>query len=329
MKLKFVVLFLFQVLTHTVFAQKAKVEYLSNLPYDKYELNTGRDTITFYLSVSQTRSNLPLIVFVQGSGMNSLFTKSASGEIRPEYGHMSWYTAGKEKYRVLIVEKPGVRYLQSGPSKIFDKKFSLESFSSAIVDAVNYVLKNEKIDTGRVLVAGHSEGGIVAARVAGMMEAKITSVAIMAGEGLSQLYSLYKFADDGTFFNTKEHDMPTAAQRIHYLTDTWKDILSDPENTDKKFWGFTYLRWSSMLKTSVINELADYNGRILIAQGTEDKAVYPETAIAAYTSFLSKGKDVELKLIEQADHSFNIRGKPKASDGWLSVIEKTIVWFNK
>lgn len=313
-------------LTNSLYAQKAKIEFLPNLPYDKYELKTDNDTITFYLSVTSSKSNLPLIVFVQGSGMNSLFTKSQTGEIQPEYGHMTWYSAGQEKYRILIVEKPGVKYLQYGPSKIFDQKFSLESFSNSIVDAVDYTTQNEKIDTTRVLIAGHSEGGIVAARVASLMKGKISNVAIMSGEGLSQLYSLYKFADDGTFFNTKEHNMPTSDQRIKYLTDKWKDILANPNSTDKTFWGFTYLRWSSMLRTSVIEELANYNGEILIVQGTLDKAVYPENAISSYTALLSKGKRVQVELIENADHSFNISDKP-AIDGWKSVIENIIKWF--
>lgn len=314
-------------LTNSLFAQKAKIEFLPNLPYDKYELKTDKDTITFYLSVTSNKSNLPLIVFVQGSGMNSLFTKSQNGKIQPEYGHMTWYSAGQEKYRILIIEKPGIKYLQSGPSKIFDRKFSLESFSNNIVEAVNYTTQNEKIDTTKVLIVGHSEGGIVASRVANLMKGKISNVAILAGEGLSQLYSLYKFAEDGTFFNTKEHNMPTSDQRIKYLTDKWKDILAYPNSTDKMFWGFTYLRWSTMLKTSVIDELTNYNGKILIVQGTSDKAVYPENAIASYTVLLSKGKQVELNLIEKADHSFNISDKQNL-DGWKFVIEKIIKWFD-
>lgn len=317
----------FLLLTNSFFAQKAKIEFLPDLPYDKYELKTDKDTVTFYLSVSSKKESLPLIVFVQGSGMNSIFTKSETGKIRPEYGNMTWFDAGKENARILVVEKPGVKYLQTGASKNFDRKFSLESFSKAIVDAVNYTIQNEKIDKSKILIAGHSEGGVVASRVANLMKDKISNVAIMAGEGLSQLYSLYKFADDGTFFNTKEHNMPTSDQRIKYLTNKWKDILANPTNTDKMFWGFTYLRWSSMLRTSVIDELANYNGKILIIQGTADKAVYPDSAISSYTALLSKGKQVELKLIEKADHSFNIADKPDI-DGWKFAIESIIKWFN-
>ncbi|MEJ7671715.1 MAG: Mbeg1-like protein [Chitinophagaceae bacterium] len=157
------------------------------MPYNKYELKTTKDTITFYLSVTSIKENLPLIVFVQGSGMNSLFTKNQNGQIRTQYGHMSWFDAIQEKYKILIIEKPGVKYLQTGESKIFDKKFSLESWSNTIIDAINYVSHNEKINKSKIFIAGHSEGGVVAARVAHLMKDKISNIVVMAGEGPSQL----------------------------------------------------------------------------------------------------------------------------------------------
>lgn len=320
-------LLFFLLISSSIYAQKAKVEFLPNFPYDKYELKTENDSITFYLSVSSLKEKLPLIIFVQGSGSNSLFTYK-NNQIRPEYGHMTWFGVALEKYRILIIEKTCVNYLQTGASKKFDEKFSLENWSKTIVDAINYVIQNEKIDSNKILIAGHSEGGIVASRVANLMKDKISNVAIMAGEGPSQLYSLFKFADDGTFFNTKEHNMPTSQERINYVKEKWADILADPNNTEKKFWGFTYLRWSSMLKTSVIDELSNYDGKILILQGTADKAVYPESAIVSYTSLLSKGKSVELEFIKNADHSFNITDKPEI-DGWKMVIEKMLDWFTK
>lgn len=325
--MKFKILFIFLFLTNSIFAQKAKIDFLPNQPYDKYELTSENDSLTFYLSVTSHKEDLPLIVYIQGSGMSSLFVEQ-NKKITPTLGHMTWFSVGQEKYRILIVEKPGIKYLQTGQSKSFDQNFSLENWSNRIVNAINYVTEHEKINKQKILVVGHSEGGVVASRVANLMKDKISNVAILAGNGATQLYSLYKLADDGTFFNTKEHNMPTSEQRLSYLKEQWKNILSEPNNTEKKFWGFTYLRWSSFLKTSVMEELSDYNGRILLLQGTSDKAVYPETATIAYTTLLTKGQNVELEFIENADHSFNILDKPQI-DGWKMVIEKTINWFNE
>src|SRR5690606_34995635 len=214
----------------------AKIDFLPNQPYDKYELNSENDSLTFYLSVTSHKEDLPLIVYIQGSGMSSLFVEQ-NKKINPTLGHMTWFSVGQEKYRILIVEKPGIKYLQTGQSKSFDQNFSLENWSNRIVNAINYVTEHEKINKQKILVVGHSEGGVVASRVANLMKDKISNVAILAGNGATQLYSLYKLADDGTFFNTKEHNMPTSEQRLSYLKEQWKNILSEPNNTEKKFWG--------------------------------------------------------------------------------------------
>lgn len=315
-------------LTHAALGQQAKVEFLPDHPYDKYELVVGEDSLTYYLSVSSKEGKLPLLVYVQGSGMNSLFTRSPDGRIRHEYGHMTWFDVAQEQCRILIVEKPGVKYLQAGGSASFDGRFSLESWSSTIIQAIDHTTKHAQIDPTRIHLVGHSEGGVVAARVARVLQDRIAQVAILAGEGPSQLFSLYAFAEDGTFFNSPEHGMPTPEERVKYVTDAWKEILADPNSTEKKFLGFTYRRWSSMLGTSVIEELLNFPGRILLVQGTADKNVHPASATIAYTTLLSKGKDVSLYLIENADHSFNLLDQPGV-DGWKMVLEKTLHWFDE
>lgn len=305
-------------------AQKALIETVPNQPYQKYELKKGRDTVTYYLSVTSQKEKLPLLVYIQGSSINSHFAQK-NNKIVPTSGHDAFEEVTRNKYRILIIEKPGVNYLQKGASSSFDQKFSLENWSKNIVTAIDNVMKNEKIDPEKVMLVGHSEGGVVAARVAKLLRNKVSHVTIMAGEGPSQLYSLYKFAEEGIFFNTKEHNMPTVAERINYVYGKWNDILADPTSTEKKFWGFTYLRWSSLAGTSVIEELSDFHGRILLLQGTADKSVYPESAVIAYNSLRSKGRKVELLQINNADHSFNIKNQPEV-DGWKMAIEKIISW---
>ena len=308
------------------YAQHAQIDKIPGQPYYKYELTTSEIKSTFYLSEVKTDEVLPLIVYIQGSGSSSLF-ENHNGKVISTAGHITWVDACQSKYRILIVEKPGVDFLQKERSGYFDQVFSLESWSQRIVKVILYVAKHEHIDTSKILVAGHSEGGIVASRVANLMTDMISHVAILAGEGPSQLYSLYRFAQDGTFFNTLEYNLPSDSLRINYLMDVWYDILSNPTSTEKKFWGFTYLRWSSMLRTSVIDELSNYNGNIFLLQGSADKTVHPESATIAYVALLSIGKKIRLEIIENADHSFNLMDKPD-EDGWKHAIELILSWFN-
>lgn len=313
--------------------QYAAGQVLSNLhvprqPYNKYIIkeSVANDSITFYLSGFSAQVRLPMVVYIQGSGNSSLFIKGGTGQISPTSGHISWAYAAKDRAKLLIIEKPGVHFLDGRETNpAFDKKFSLESWACSIEQVINYVIKNEKIDTTKIMIAGHSEGGLVAARVAKELGKRITHVSILAGEGPSQLYSLYRFAESGVFFDSPNS---TAEQRIDSLIRTWKNIVADPVSTTKKFWGFTFLRWSSFLKTSVEEEFNDYNGKVLILQGDLDNNVLPESANVLYTSMLSKGKTVALEMIPGADHSFNIVGNA-AVNGWEMVIGKCIDWFLK
>jgi predicted esterase len=301
-------------------AANVSAQHIPKQPYIKHSLFT-KDTITFYISETQAKTKLPLVVYIQGSGNSSLFGKMKEGSIYPRAGHISWYDVAKDRYRVLIIEKPGVHFTQDDPeNKKFDALFSLESWCNSVADVIHSVLKDQTIDTSKMLVAGHSEGGLVAAAVTKKLGNLVTHTAIMAGEGPSQYYSLYHFAEEGVFFNEKSF---SKQQRLDSLAHVMERIHKDPNSTSKKFWGFTYLRWSSFLSTSVSEQLQDCKGKVFIAQGKADKAVYPESANVLYATLLSKGKNVKLDMIPNADHSFSLPGM----NGWLAEIEKVVAWF--
>jgi len=308
------------------FSQKVSKQKISRQPYFKYTIPTAEknDSITFYLSEFLEKTVQPLIIYVQGSGNSSLFKKDSTGKISPNLGHINWAYNTKEKARLLIIEKPGVSFLDNRfENALFDQKFSLDSWSARIIQVIKYVVKNEKIDSKKIMIVGHSEGGLVAAKVANDSKGLISNVAILAGEGPSQLYSLNKLAEAGELFYTEN---PDKEKRLDSLNRAWQQIQSNPNATNKKFWGLTFLRWSTFLKTSVIDQLASYDGKIMIVQGKNDKNVFPESANILYTSLLSKGKQPQLEMISGADHSFNFDDN-KNRNGWDEVSKKCIAWF--
>ena len=326
---KVLVIILFLTSNH-LWAQFISKSKVPGQPYNKYQFanHQNNHTCTMYLSEFDSKSRLPLIVYIQGSGNSSLFSKDESQRIRPMSGHISWNEAVKGKAKLLIIEKPGVEYLDTGGVNFkFDQQFSLTAWSNTIQQAIQIIIHSELIDTSLILVAGHSEGGLVAATIGNKMKDRISHVAILAGEGPSQLYSLYKFADRGVFFNTEI--LSSSQLRIDSLKSAWKNILKDPYSVTNKFWGFTYLRWSSFLSTSVSEQLDGYSGNIFIIQGEADQQVYPESAVVLYTSLLAKNKNVQLDMVSGADHSFNNENNPTRADGWVKSIHKVLNWFIK
>jgi predicted esterase len=306
-----------------------KSEPVPGQPYEKFSTRDRFDReIVFYLSqASGEQKSLPLAAYFEGSGCGSRFEEQ-NGKIQPAGGHIVVAEVFKNKARVLIVEKPGVDYLFQPKDDCrnlveFNREHTLDRWAEANEAAIRAARRLPGIDKSRMLVVGHSEGGLVAARVARELPEIVTHVATLAGGGTSQLFDLIALARRGTFFSDVS---PDAEIRAQFVIDKWKDIESDPGSAEKFFFGFAYRRWSSFLRTSPIEELGAVRAKIYIAQGTEDKAVDPASADALFAHLLTKNKQVFYDRVEVANHSFRIKDKPKI-DGWRELFERIEKWF--
>lgn len=298
-------------------------------PYERYFTHDrfGRE-ITFYVTESKSKEPLPLVVFVQGSGCGSNFIRLENGRIVPQNGQTTMYDVAKGGIRLLIVEKPGVKYLDRGnggtppDAKVFREEHTLERWSEAITAAMKAAKKIPGVDSKRILVMGHSEGGLVACRVAAM-NPSVTHVATLAGGGVTQLYDLMVLARKGVFAGQVSDD---PEKRAKFLSDEWKKVLADPNAADKDFLGHPYRRWSSFLATSPSEELSNFKGRIYIGQGLEDVNVDASSADALYAQLLARGKDVTYDRVPGVNHSFSTPDD-RTGKGWTDEMRRVLAWF--
>ena len=306
-------------------------ERVPRQPYERYFTfdKFGRE-ITFYVSEARgSEGQLPLVVYIQGSGCGSLFNQQ-NERVVPTSGHISVQEAAQGRARVLIVEKPGVKFLdqprtpeERAGSPEFRREHTLERWAEAIEAAINAAHKLPQIKTDKTLVIGHSEGGLVACRVARDLPESVTHVASMAGGGPSQLFDIISLSRKGNFFRQVSED-PEA--RVKYVLDQWREIQADPQSTEKLFFGFAYRRWSTFLASSPMETLNDVRANIYIAQGTADDAVEPVTSDMLVAQLQARGKRVVYDRVEGADHSFNVKSKPEIN-GWQAQMERIIKWF--
>lgn len=304
-------------------------EPIAGQPYERFSTRDrfGRE-ITFYLSTAPAaHTPLPLVAYIEGSGCGSRF-EERGGKILPTGGHIVVADAFKGKARVLVVEKPGVKYLfqpEDGCKGMaeFNREHTLERWAEANEAAIRAARRLPQVAKGRALVVGHSEGGLVACRVARELPEIVTHVATAAGGGASQLYDLISLARKGQFF---EEVSPDAEARVQYVMGKWKEIESDPMNSEKFFFGFAYRRWSTFLTSSQIEELTAVQAKIYVAQGTADTAVEPTSADALFAHLVSKHREVTYDRVEGANHSFRIKDKPN-TDGWQELFERIGKWF--
>lgn len=297
-------------------------------PYEKFATRDRFNReIVFYLSKSAVQTSLPLVVYIEGSGCRSRF-EERNGKIHSAGGHIVVADVFKDKARVLIVEKPGVKYLAQPPngckdSAEFNREHTLERWAEANKAAIRAARRLPQTDKSKSLVVGHSEGGLVACRIARDLPKIVTHVSTIAGGGGSQLFDLVALARNGEFFNDVS---PDPEQRVQFVLGKWKDIQADPLSAEKFFFGFAYRRWSSFLAASPIEELSQTRARIYIAQGTLDKAVDQSSADLLCAQLLASNKQVFYDRVEGANHSFRIKDKPK-TDGWQELFERISRWF--
>lgn len=313
------------------------------IPYDRYQVRDefGR-TITFYVSVpgagrpkdapkddSANSKSLPLALMVQGSGCNSVFMKAPDGRIGGGLPN-AVLRAAKGRCRVLCIEKPGVKFLDNPQppgagepcSDEFKTEHAYKRWVGACTAAVNAAAELPGIDANRILAAGHSEGGIVAAGVAAR-DARVTHVAVLSGGGPSQLF------DMGQVVRELGSENETAEQRearVEEVYRAWERIKADPESTTKSEWGHPYKRWSSFLAVSPLEELEKSTARVFIAYGTADTSVPVVSNDVLRAELVRKGKDVTCERVVGGDHGYRVESKPDF-DGLSFVFDAMVNWF--
>jgi predicted esterase len=307
-------------------------ERVPGQPFERYFTTDGLGRlITFYLSESKAENTeaRPLMVWVQGSGSQSNFAER-EGRVVPTNGFATLLDAATGRARVMIVEKPGVKYLEqpsrpgsaSEGSEEFKKEHTLETWSEGVGAGMKAALTLPGVDASRVLLGGHSEGGLVACRVAAGNDI-VTHVASLAGGGPTQLFDLVELVRQGCFYERASDD-PEA--RAAMVLEGWENVRAEPESWQKTWMGHPNRRWASFLASSPMEELLKTDARVFIAQGTADRAVSVGSFDALRAQLVAKGRDVTADRVEGADHSFSVEGDGRG-DGWSRELAKVVEWF--
>lgn len=299
------------------------------IPFDRFTTkdSLGR-TITGYLSKppkDAAGKKLPVILFIQGSGSQSLWVKH--GERVGGGLQNLLFQRAKGRARILCVEKPGVKFLdwpkQPGSaldsSKEFREEHTLPRWGEANAAALRAVWTLPDIDPAKTLVIGHSEGGIVAARVAAECPA-VTHVAPLGCGGVTQLFSLAELARR----RAPEGQGAAAMEQVYA---DWAKILAKPDSVDDFWMGHPHRRWSSFLRHSVVEELKRLKAKVHLAHGTADEADSVFGFDAMRAELLAHGRDVTALRIEGGDHGFSATGPKGQGDGMNRVFGAVVEWF--
>ena len=282
--------------------------------------------ITFYIN-GDLNERLPIVVSVLGSGAYSNFLREGD---RIVDGHRAAREAFSGKAHVLVVEKPGIEFLEqhseadSGAqgSAVFMRENTLERWAEAVSAALRAARTLPLADQARCLLIGHSEGGIVVAMVAAQ-NPFVSHVASLSGTGPSILFELMQKAREGRLYSELP---PDPEQQLAQLLNDVAAIRVDPASTQKLVLHHSHLYWSSRFPFSEMEELSRSKARIFIAHGTADRNVAVANFDLLYAHLLAQGKDVTAQRYEGADHGYRFADQPQR-DGWREVFEAVRTWF--
>jgi predicted esterase len=313
------------VLSATAFAGPRSVP---GSPFERYTTTDtlGRD-ITLYLSQSGS-ARLPLALLIQGSGCWSAFSKNSLGQISGWHQN-TLYSIANNRFRVMIVEKPGVSFLYNPTdpgtaencTDTFKKEHTLERWAEALQASVLAAKNQFDIDTRKMLVAGHSEGGITSAKFAAN-NAFVTHVAVLSGSGSNQVFDLVATIRKSNQ-NRPVNEREAAANQIFK---NHRQILNDPDNWQSFMWGHPFRRWTSFLATSTLEQLKKSSAKIYLAHGTEDTSVPIEAFDVNLAEMLRMNRVVVPDRREGARHNLNKPGQ-NGPEGMREVLSAVGDWF--
>jgi pimeloyl-ACP methyl ester carboxylesterase len=290
----------------------------------------GRRIVSYLSEAPPGGGPFPLVAYVHGSGAQSHFVR-VDGRLQGRNGHNTFADVVRGRARLVIVEKPGVVFLDDPPdpggatraSPMFRSEHTLDRWTEAVHAALEACRKLSSLRPDGVLVAGHSEGGLVAAKLAAEHE-WVSHVAVLAGGGPTQLFDLLALARRGELFQQVSQD---PAGRVEHVLREWARIEADPDDDEKLFLGHPYRRWSSFLGTSTLEQLLRTRARIYVARGDQDRAVAAESMEIVRAELLARGRKARFDVVAGGDHSFSIEAGGKRTDGWKALLERVLDWF--
>lgn len=311
--------------------------------WDKYfEHDTLTDkhlgTVVIHVTKTNRTEKKPLLIYIDGSGNYPLFYRKSNGNYNTSVAFdIARYA---KEYSIVLISKPGIpfsdslRYDSGGayyPSnETYDHFYSLQWRAGAASKAIDYLIKRIPVDTKRIVVMGYSEGSQVAPYVA-VLNKKVTHVVCFVGNSLNQLYDFIINArlDADRNIITAEQGQKT----VDSLYTEYAKIYANPAATDKKWFGATYLKWSSFSQTTPLENMLKLNIPILYIAGAKDNNQTIIDMDYAKLEFLRKGKtNLTYKVYPNSNHGFQETtvndGKEVRVDRSDEVNQFAIDWIN-
>ncbi len=278
--------------TRPVNASAGRINYdaPATAPYiaEHVKIPSGRGyDIAATLTKPKGAAKMPVVITISGSGpqeRDSRITVVPGYEIFRQIAD----TLGRRGIAVLRFDDRGVG--ESGGRESAARSSSAD-FADDVRAIVSWLRARSDIDATRIVLAGHSEGGLIAPMIA-VRDAQLKAIAVLAGPAYDGRTVLM-------FQNRQGIDNApglTASQR----DSLWKSVPAALDSIGKTNpWMGFFMTHDPVATAKLVKQ------PVLILQGETDRQVTAEQADLLLTAFRSNGnRDVTLRKFPATNHLF-------------------------
>jgi len=276
--------------------------------------------INYYVTEKGINQKKPLLFLISGCrGLPTMLVVQCGekslqlGTVPPD--QINYFS---DQYHVAFISKAGTPFCDTvkvdeinplknledyQPSQEYIQKCGMEwevKASSMVINSLSSMLP---ISENKVIAIGFSEGGHLAIKLAAENK-KITHLVSVISNGLNQFYSsiINRRIDAATGKMTHQE----AQEAIDKLFATYKEIYSDPRNTDKWYYGHPYQRWGSFCTDIPLEHLVELEIPILLLNASSDRNSPILQSDYVMLEFLRLGKtNLTYHVFPGCDHWFN------------------------
>jgi uncharacterized protein len=248
---------------------------------------------------------VPVLVTISGSG-----PQDRDSRISMVRGYAPFRdiadTLGRRGIAVLRYDDRGVG--ESGGAASRDNATS-EDFADDVLSVVAYLRTRPEVDGARILLAGHSEGGLIAP-IAAVKDPQIRAVAILAGPSIDGRRILMYQNENGI----KAAPIPEAQRDS--LRRTVPATLDSLQRSNR--WMRYFMTADPLVMARRVKQ------PVLVLQGDTDMQVTPEQADQLAAAIRAAGnRRVTVKRFPETNHLF-LRDASGAPQGYAALPEKRV-----
>jgi len=274
--------------------------------------------INFYVTEEGIDQEKPLLFIAQGSGGLPTMILVQYGEKSLQLGTVppDVIMRFSDQFHVAYMGKAGTPFCDTvkveevkpmeilenyQPSEEYIQKCGLEWQVQASLLVIDSLCNMLAISGDKVIALGVSEGGRVVPRLA-VENKKITHLVCMVSGGLNHFYDniINKRIDAATGkFSHQE-----AQEIIDSLFCEFEKIYSDPQSTEKSWYGHPYKRWASFCTDIPLDHLVQLDIPIYFLSGSADRSQPVLQADYIKLEFLRLGKtNLTYRVLPGCEHS--------------------------